>query len=124
MSLHHAVVFVDHHCAKILQFGPEYTKKNKVNAHLHLSGQDERNERSKLEFFGKVCDGLDGVAEVLVVGGHAGIADFGHYAQRYRPATATHIAGYVQGDPSSDNELLALARQWFTHHAQMADVAV
>jgi hypothetical protein len=124
MPLHHAVVFVDLHCAKIVQFGSQALHEHKVNAHLHLSGQDERNARSQHEFFGKVCDGLDGVAEVLVVGGHTGISDFKHYAQKHRPTVATQIAGYAPVDHPSDNELVALARQWFTHHAQMAGMAV
>jgi hypothetical protein len=119
-----AVVFVDHHCAKILQFSSQTMQERKVNAHLHLSGQEERNARSKQAFFEKVCDGLDGVTEVLVVGGHTGITDFKHYAQKHRPETATHIAGYAPVDQASGNELVALARQWFTHHAQRAGVAV
>jgi hypothetical protein len=123
MPLPQAVVFVDHHCAKIMQFGPELTQERKVNAHLHLNGQDERNAHSKQVFFDKVCDGLDGVAEVLVVGGHTGITDFKHYAQQHRPETATHIAGYAPVDQASGKELVTLARQWFTHHAQMASMA-
>jgi hypothetical protein len=34
-ALPHAFVFVDHHCAKILQFGPELTQERKVNAQQH-----------------------------------------------------------------------------------------
>jgi hypothetical protein len=98
-------------------------QERKVNAQMHLSGQDERNERSNQVFFGKVCDGLDGVAEVLVVGGHTGITNFKHYAQKHRPEVATHIAGYAPVDHASDNELVSLARQWFTHHAQTVGMA-
>jgi hypothetical protein len=123
MTFPKAVVFVDHHCAKILQFGPELTQERKVNAQLHLSRQDERNAYAKQEFLGKVCDGLEGVAEVLVVGGHTGITDFKHYAQRHRPEMATHIAGYAPVEHASGNELVALARQWFTHHAHSAGMA-
>jgi hypothetical protein len=123
MTFPKAVVFVDHHCAKILQFGPELTQERKVNAQLHLNGQDERNAHAKQEFLGKVCDGLEGVAEVLVVGGHTGITDFKHYAQRHRPEMATHIAGYAPVEHASGNELVALARQWFTHHAHSAGMA-
>ena len=123
MSLHHAVVFVDHHCAKILQFGSEHAQERKVNAHMHLNGQDARNQRSKHEFFGKVCDGLDGVAEVLVVGGQVGITDFAQYVQTHRPDAATHIAGYAPVEHSNGSELVALARRWFSHHARMDGLA-
>ncbi len=123
MPLHHAVVFVDHHCAKILQFGPEHTQERKVHAQLHLSGQEEYKTRSKQAFFGKVCDGLDGVAEVLVVGGHTGITDFAHYVQTHRPEAASHIAGYAPVEPSSGSDLVALARQWFNNQAQMNGLA-
>lgn len=124
MPFHHAVVFVDHHCARILQFSAHTLQERKVNAHLHLSGQDERNARSQHAFFDKVCDGLDGVAEVLVVGGQRGIADFRHFVQQHRPGAARQIAGYAALDHSSDNELVALARQWFAKQAQMAGLPV
>ena len=124
MPLFHAVVFVDHHCARIVQFGSERTHEKKVNAHLHLRGQDERNERSKHEFLGKVCDGLMGVEDVLVVGGQTAISGFRHYAQKHRPEIATHVAGYETVDHPSDNELVAFARHWFTHYNQMAGIAI
>jgi hypothetical protein len=114
MPQQHALVFIDQHCAKILQRGPQALEERKVNAHLHLRGQDERNQRSKHAFFGKVCDGLDGVDEVLVVGGHTGITEFKNFAHQHRAEVATHIAGYAPVDHPSDKELAALAHQWFS----------
>ena len=123
MPFHHALVFVDHHCAKIIAIGSEQAHERKVNAHLHLSGHNERSERSKHEFFGKVCDALDGIAEVLVVGGHMGVADFRHYVEKHRPLTGERIDGYEVVDHPSDNALVAQARQWFSHRTRMVGVA-
>lgn len=60
MTFPKAVVFVDPHCAKILQFGPELTHERKVNAPV---------------------------------------------------------------DNANGNELVALARQWFTHQAHSSGMA-
>jgi hypothetical protein len=123
MPSHHAVVFIDHHSAKIVQFGFEHTYESKVNEHLHLNGPHEKNERSRHEFFGKVCDGLEGISQVLVVGGNTSMADFRHYVGKHRPKADVQLAGYQMVNHPSNNELVALARTWFSHHEWMAAIA-
>jgi hypothetical protein len=122
--MHHAVVFVDHHRARIIEFGSERTQERNVNSHLHLASQHEKDERAQHEFFGKVCDGLDGIAQVLVVGGHTSLSDFNHYVDKHRPQTATRIDSYQVQDHQSDNQLVALAREWFNRNMQMVGIAV
>lgn len=112
MTIPHAVLFLDHHCAKILLFGPDWTKERKINAHMHLNRQSESHERSRHEFFGKVCDGLNGVSRALVVGGLTRITDFKHHVQKHRPEMATLIADYEPADHPSVNELMTLGRQF------------
>lgn len=90
----HAVAWVDHHGAQVLQFDAEHMQAQKVKAHTHHTRQHGSSVRTEHEFFGEVCDALAGIAEVLVVGPKTGLADFRHYVDKHRPAVAKQIAGW------------------------------
>ena len=120
MSLFHAVVWTDHQSAQVLQFDAEHVLAHKVRAHTHHTAQHGSAVCTQHEFFGDVCDALDGVAQVLVTGSHTAIADFRHYADKHRPQTATRIVGYEVVDHPSENQLVALARKYFLAHDRMA----
>ena len=124
MSLFHAVAFVDHQCAEILQFTSEHVVERKVHAHPKFTRQHGSGVRTEHEFFGQVCDALDGIAEVLVVGGHTGLADFRHFVGKHRPLAAERIVGYEVVDHRSENQLIALARQHFVKYDQMGGTPV
>ena len=124
MSLFHAVAFVDHQSAEILQFGSEHVVERKVHAHLKFTRQHHSGVRTEHEFFGEVCDALDGIAEVLVVGGHSGLADFRHYVDKHRPLTAQRIVGYEVVDHPGESQLVALARGHFVKYDQMVGTRV
>jgi hypothetical protein len=113
MSLFHAVAFVDHQSAQVLQFAAEQVVERQVHEHLKFTRQHHSGVRTEHEFFGQVCDALDGIAEVLVVGGHTGLSDFRHFVEKHRPLTAPHIAGYEVVDHPTENQLVALARKFF-----------
>jgi stalled ribosome rescue protein Dom34 len=120
MKLHHAVVWTDHKNAHVLQFDAEHVQTHKLHAHSHPTGQHGSSVRTEHEFFGEVCDALDGVAEALVTGSHTALADFRHYVDKHRPQTAARVAGYEVVDHPSDNQLVALARKFFLAHDRMA----
>jgi hypothetical protein len=119
MSLYHAVAFVDHQSAQVLQFSPEQVVTHTLHQHLHFTRQHASGVRSEHEFFGEVCDALEGIVEVLVVGGHKGLADFRHYVDKHRPLTAKHVVGYDVVDHPTEHELVALARKYFDKRNQM-----
>jgi hypothetical protein len=123
MSLFHAVVFVDHQSAQVLQFGSEHVVERKVHEHLKFTRQHGA-VRTEHEFFGQVCDALDGIAEVLVVGGHTGLADFRRYVDKHRPLTAKCIVGYDVVDHPTENQLVALARTYFVKYDKMVGTSV
>ena len=124
MSFFHAVAFVDHQSAQVLQFGSEQVVERKVHEHLHFTRQHHSGVRTEHEFFAEVCDALDGVTEVLVTGGHTGLADFRHYVGKHRPLTATRIVGYEVVDHPTENQLVALARKHFVKYDQMVGTRV
>ncbi|MEO6280297.1 hypothetical protein [Roseateles sp.] len=124
MSLFHAVAFVDHQSAQVLQFGAEEVVDKSVHQHQKFTRQHHSGVRTEHEFFSQVCDALDGVAEVLVTGGHTGLADFRHYVDKHRPQTAKRIVAYEVVDHPSENQLVALARKHFVKIDQMRGIPV
>ena len=120
MTLFHAVVRVDHHAAEVLQFDTDQVLVQKLKAHVHDTPQHHSGVRTEHEFFGSVCDALEGIAEVLVTGSHTAIEDFKHYVAKHRPLVARQIVGHEIVDHPTQNQLVAQARKFFAHFNQMA----
>ena len=116
MTFTHAVVWTDHQHAQVLRFDAENMQASTIKAHTHHTAQHGSTARTEHEFFGDLCDALDGTAEVLVVGPRTGLLAFQHYAMKHRPSTARRIVGYEVVDHPSDKRLVAMARQWFLDH--------
>jgi stalled ribosome rescue protein Dom34 len=113
MSSTHAVVAIAHDHAQILEFDAQHLSAGKVRAHTHPTAQHGSGVRSEHEFFGHVCDAIDSIAEVLVTGPRVAVTDFGRYVRKHRPATSSRILGYEVVDRPTQNQLIALARQFF-----------
>jgi hypothetical protein len=124
MTTFHAVVWTDHQSAQVLQFDADQVVASKAHARTHNTAQHGSAVRSQHEFFGEVCDALDGIAEVLVTGSHTSTADFRHYADKHRPQTAARIVGYEVVDHPSENQLVALARKYFLNRDKTARAPV
>jgi stalled ribosome rescue protein Dom34 len=112
-AFHHAVIWADHHSARILPFDAHRVHVLAVRAHEHSTRQHGSDVRTEHEFMGEVCDTLEGIAQVLVCGSHTMLADLRHYVDKHRPQLAMHIVSYEVVDHLSDNELVALARKHF-----------
>lgn len=109
----HAVVWIDHQNAQILQFDAEQVQASKVKAHSHPTGQHGSGVRTQHEFFGQVCDALAGIPEVLAVGPRTGLSDFEHYLKKHRTETAARVLGFEVSDHLSEIQRVALARKIF-----------
>lgn len=119
MSLFHAVVWLDHHTAQVLQFDADHVETHKVRSssrHTRTHGSGVRTEH---EFFADVCTALTGIQEVLVTGSNTALADFRHHVDKHRPALARHIVGCEPVDHPSENQLVAYARQFFLKYDRM-----
>jgi hypothetical protein len=119
MSLPHAVVWTDHHSAQVVQFDAEQSVAKKVAEHGHQTPQHHSGVRTEHEFFGKVCDALDGIDHVLITGSHTAIADFKHYVEKHRAPLAKLIIGYEVVDHPTEPQLVALGREQFERYARM-----
>ncbi len=122
MPLFHAVLWLDHHEAKLMQFDVDHVQSERIRAHSHHTKQHGSAVRSEHEFYAEVCNGLTGIAEVLVTGSRTAQSDFKHYVEKHRAALAPHIVGYETVDHPSDKQLVALARNYFLKHDRMAGV--
>lgn len=118
----HAIVFIDHQSALVLQFDAEHVEAQKVKASSRHTRQHGSQVRTEHEYFSHVCDALEGIAEVLAVGPHTGLVDFQHYVRKHRGETAKHIVGYQTVDHPSENQLVSLAREFFLKYDRMAGV--
>jgi hypothetical protein len=115
----HAVVWTDHQAAQVLQFDSEHLQAKRVRSHEHYTRQHGSTVRTEHEFFGAVCDAIEGVSEVLITGSNTPIADFRHYVEKHRPHTAARIVGYEVVDHPTENQLVAAARKYFLRHDKM-----
>jgi hypothetical protein len=120
MTMFHAVAWVDHQSAQILQFDEQHIQAQKVKAHSHHTRQHGSTVRTEHEFYAELCSALGGIAEVLVTGSRTGVADFRHYVEKHRPATGKQIVGWEVVERPTDNQLVAMARKYFLKYDRMA----
>lgn len=120
MPLYHAVAWVDHHAAQVFQFDASQVLAQQVREHVHCTRQHGSSVRSEHEFFGEVCDAIKDITEVLVAGSRTAQADFRHFVEKHRPEMASRIVGWETVGHMSTNELVAMARRYFSVHAFMA----
>jgi stalled ribosome rescue protein Dom34 len=113
VSLFHAVVWIDHQTAQILQFDAEHVQAQRVKAHSHLTRRHASGVRTEHEFFGHVCDAVAEIPEILVTGSHTALADLRHYVEKHRPQVVPRIFGWEVVDHPSENQLVAMARKAF-----------
>lgn len=119
MALFHAVVWIDHHSAQVLQFDTEHVEAQKVKSHHHHTRQHGAGLRAEHEFYGDVCQALAGISEVLVTGSRQAMADFRHHVEKHRAPVAAQIVGYEAVDHPSENQLVAMARKYFLKYDRM-----
>lgn len=123
MTMSHAVVLLDHHTAQVMQFDADDVETTKIKAHGRETKQHGSNVRTEHEFFGEVCDALAGIGEVLVAGSQTAQSDFRHYVEKHRPLVVPQITGYESVDSPTDNQVVAMAREYFLKHGKSAGKA-
>ena len=123
----HAVLWIDHQTARILQFDAEHVQVDTVRTHHHTHHTHHTHSDGKRDaqtFYGEVCDSLEGIGEVLVVGPQTGISDFKNFADKHRPQVAEHLVAFEPMAAASEGQLIAKAREFFIRYDQMAGVTL
>ena len=123
MPFAHALVWIDHHNARVLQFDAHDVEVHKLQVHTHQTRQHGSGVRTEHEYFADICDSLAAIPEVLVTGPRTAQTDFHHFVVKHRPALAAQIVGWQLSNHASDAELVAMARRQFEKRARMAGLA-
>jgi hypothetical protein len=121
MNVHsHAVVWIDHRQARVLQFNPTEEDERVLHpegapAHLHHHansiGAGHAAEDQK--FFHQVVASLAGVKAVLITGPANAKFELVKHIEKHDPQLAKIIAGVEPLDHPTDGELVAHARRFF-----------
>jgi hypothetical protein len=114
------VLSIDHHNTQVLQFDAEHVEAQRIRAHTQHTRRHGSNVRSEQDFYAGVCDALQGIAEVLVVGSRTGLVDFKHDVEKHRAACAKQVVAYEPVNQPTEAELLAMARRCFQNYDLMA----
>jgi stalled ribosome rescue protein Dom34 len=119
MPVFHALVWLDHHHAEILQFDATQVLAQQVKSDVHYTRHHDSKTRSEHEFFAEICEALADVDQLLVVGSPVAQAEFRRYVDKFRPLVAARVV-HVQtlGHPSN-SEMIGLARRYFSAHSDV-----
>lgn len=120
MSHIHAVVWLDHREAQVIDFSIDETHtvhvKNpgshkKVQHRGGVFGSDKRPDDGP--FFDEIVTAIGDAREVLVVGPGTGKTLFKHHIDKHHAGLAKRVVGVETVDHPSEGELLAHARKVF-----------
>lgn len=116
----HAVIWLDHHEARVFEFSPEDVQKlvihpEKPSKHLHHkagvigAGHSKEND----EYYHAVGEAVSHSGEVLILGpGSAKLALIKHL-HKHDPNVAEKVVGVETVDHPSDAQVVAYARHYF-----------
>jgi stalled ribosome rescue protein Dom34 len=124
MSLFHAVVWMDHQQAHVLQFDAESVAAQRVKARSHHSQRHPDHhgggERELSAYHQEILGALAGAQEVLLLGPGLAHEHFKTWCEQHHPAIAKTIVGSEKADHPTDPQLVALARRYFVAFDRMA----
>ncbi|MBX3490042.1 translational machinery protein [Parvibaculum sp.] len=116
----HAVVWIDHHEARILDFNADDAHATAVTlkhaasrGHSKLGGRASWRASEDTGYFDEVAAKLDGIGEILIVGPANAKLGFLKRLQTKHAPLADKVVGVETVDHPSDGELLKFARAYF-----------
>ena len=100
MSTFHAVVWMDHNA-----------QAQRIHSRSHHKHQGKAGDAAA--FFSDVAKALTGTHEVLLAGPGLARNEFRDWCNAHQAATAKVIVDSIATDHPTDNQLVALAKQYF-----------
>ena len=120
MSLSHAVVWIDHQEAHVIQFNAnesesEIIKTKSKHTRVHqragtLAGGRTDADQSYLH---EVIHAVSGAGEILIVGTGSAKLELFKHAHTHDTKTSENIVGLESVDHPTDGQLLAYAKKYF-----------
>jgi stalled ribosome rescue protein Dom34 len=118
MSTFHAVVWMDHKEAHVLMFDREHVEAQRIKSRTHHKHQGKVGDVTEL--YAEVAQALSGCREVLLTGPGSVRNDFRDWCVKHAKAAASVIVDSIAADHPSDNQLVAMAKQYFRKFDAMA----
>jgi hypothetical protein len=121
MSTHyHAVVWIDHHEARVIHFNADAADEQLVHpahpvAHLHSKAGSPAGARAAEDpaYYREVAEALATARVFLVTGPANAKTELVRYVERHAPELHRRLAGIESLDRVTDGELLNVARRFF-----------
>lgn len=128
MSQHyHAVVWVDHHQARVLHFNENEVEREEIHpvhptGHIHHKANSIGSGHSAEDqtFFHAVVLAIGTAGAVLIVGPANAKHELVKHIERFAPQLSSHVAAVETLDHPTDGELVAHARHFFHTADRMA----
>ena len=116
----HAVVWIDHHAARIIHFNETasdtqlvHPKDEKLHLHHHANANDSGHAPEDQNYFHHVVSAFSKARAVLVTGPANAKNELVKHIKKHDPTLEKIIAGVEAIDHPTDGELLAHARRFF-----------
>lgn len=111
MTTFHAVVWLDHTEAHVVQFDREHVEAQRIKSRSHHKHQGKATDNAA--FFADIATALNGAHEVLLAGPGLARTQLRDWVTSHQPTVAKAIVDSVPADHPSDAQLVALAKQYF-----------
>jgi hypothetical protein len=123
----HAVVWIDHHEARVFHFNADQAEREQVKPehpvrHIHHKANSVGSGHSAEDqkFYSAVVEAIGGASAVLIAGPASAKHELVKHIERHPSQLLARIAGVETLDHPTDGELLAHARKFFRANDRMA----
>jgi stalled ribosome rescue protein Dom34 len=123
----HAVVWIDHHEARVFHFNADEAQREQVHPlhpvrHIHHKANSIGSGHSAEDqkFFSAVVEAVGTAGAVLITGPASAKHELMKHIERHPSQLHARVAGVETLDHPTDGELLAHARQFFRAADRMA----
>ena len=130
LTFYHAVVWLDHHEARIIHFSARDSQEDVVrpvdpprHLHIHAGSASGTHIQTEPTFYRDVAAACDEAQAVLLIGPSTAKTEFMTFLKDHLPQTAKRIAGVEPMGKLTDNQLLAEGRRYFAVEDRMTPQA-
>lgn len=120
MSLNHAVIWIDHQEAHVIQFNADAseseiikTKSKHAQVHLKAGVLGSGHNGADQNYLHEVIQAVSGANEILIVGPGSAKLELFKHAHSHDSKISDKIVGIETVDHPSDGQLLAHAKKYF-----------
>lgn len=117
MPTFHAVVWIDHQEAHVMQFDHDHVQAQRIKSRSHHKHQGKPHETDAL--FVDVASALEGVHEILLTGPGLARDQFRDWCKSNQASVAKAVVDSVASDHPTDPQIVAMARKYFQKFDQM-----